>query len=147
MLNITSSDHNQLRLQSFRIKTCHDGVIKWKHFPRYWPFVRRTHRSPVNSLHKGQWRGVLMFSLICAWINGWVKKIERLVIWDAIVLIMTSLWCSHWILRVVTMDVILKRTIWLVFHNITKRFAMLNQFPIWLFSANRGVCFTVRYWG
>ena len=26
----------------------HDDVIKWKHFPRYWPFVR----SPVNSPHK-----------------------------------------------------------------------------------------------
>ena len=23
--------------------------------------------------HKGQWRGALMFSLICAWINGWVN--------------------------------------------------------------------------
>ena len=31
---------------------CHDDVIKWKHFPRYWPFVRGIHRSPVNSLHK-----------------------------------------------------------------------------------------------
>ena len=28
----------------------HDDVIKWKHFPRYWPFVRRIHRLPVNSL-------------------------------------------------------------------------------------------------
>ena len=35
----------------------HDGVIKWKHFPRDWPFVRGIHRSPVNSPHKGQWRG------------------------------------------------------------------------------------------
>ena len=26
--------------------------------------------SPVNSPHKGQWRGALIFSLICAWING-----------------------------------------------------------------------------
>ena len=26
--------------------------------------------------HKGQWRGVLMFSLICAWINGWVNSRE-----------------------------------------------------------------------
>ena len=26
----------------------HDDVIKWKHFPRYWPFVRRIHRSSVN---------------------------------------------------------------------------------------------------
>ena len=34
-----------------------DDVIKWKHFPRYWPFVRGIHRSPVNSQHKGQWRG------------------------------------------------------------------------------------------
>ena len=31
------------------------------------------HRSPVNSLHQGQWRGALMFSLICAWINRWVN--------------------------------------------------------------------------
>ena len=23
----------------------HDDVIKWKHFPRYWPFVRGIHRS------------------------------------------------------------------------------------------------------
>ena len=54
----------------------HDDVIKWKHFPRNWPFVRGIHRSPVNSPHKGQWRGVLMFSLICVWINGWVNNHE-----------------------------------------------------------------------
>ena len=54
----------------------HDDVIKWKHFPRNWPFVRRIHRWPVNSPHKGQWRGALMFSLICAWINGWVNNGE-----------------------------------------------------------------------
>ena len=52
----------------------HDDVIKWKHFPRYWPFVRGIHRSPVNSPHKGQWTGALMFSLICVWINGWVNN-------------------------------------------------------------------------
>ena len=44
----------------------HDDVIKWKHFPRYWPFGLRIHRSQVNSLHKGQWRATLMFSLIYA---------------------------------------------------------------------------------
>ena len=54
----------------------HDDVIKWKHFPRYWPFVRGIHRWPVNSPHKGQWRGALMFSLICAGINGWVNNGE-----------------------------------------------------------------------
>ena len=31
-----------------------DDVIKWKYFPRYWPFVRGIHRSPVTSPHKGQ---------------------------------------------------------------------------------------------
>ena len=39
----------------------HDNVIKWKHFPRYWPYVRGIHRSPVNSPHKGQGRGALIF--------------------------------------------------------------------------------------
>ena len=54
----------------------HDDVIKWKHFPRYWPFVRGIHRSPVNSPHIGQSRGALLFSWICAWINGWVNNRE-----------------------------------------------------------------------
>ena len=54
----------------------HDDVIKWKHFPRNWPFVRGIHWSAVNSPHKGQWCRALMFSLICAWINGWVNNRE-----------------------------------------------------------------------
>ena len=54
----------------------HYDVIKWKHFPRNWPFVRRIHRSPVNSPHKGQWRRALMFPLICVWVNDWVNNRE-----------------------------------------------------------------------
>ena len=54
----------------------HDDVIKWKHFPRYWPFLRGIHRSAVNSTQKGQWRGALMFSSIWVWINGWVNNRE-----------------------------------------------------------------------
>ena len=65
---VTSSAH--------RLSSSHDDVIEWKHFPRYWPFVRGIHRSPVNSPHKGQWRGALTFSLICVWINGWVNNCE-----------------------------------------------------------------------
>ena len=43
----------------------------WRHhFPRYWPFV------PVNSPHKGQWHGAVMFSLIYAWMNCWVNDCE-----------------------------------------------------------------------
>ena len=50
----------------------------WRHqmeiFPCYWPFVRGTHRSPVDSPHKGQWRGPLVFFFICAWTNGWANN-------------------------------------------------------------------------
>ena len=65
------------RLDCTRFNTCvthHDDVIKWKRFPRYWPFVRGIHRSPVNSPHKGLWRGALIFYLICTRINGWVNN-------------------------------------------------------------------------
>ena len=54
----------------------HDDVIKWKHFPRYWPFVRVIHRSPLNSRHKSQSRRALMFSLARSWKNGSVNNRE-----------------------------------------------------------------------
>ena len=59
-----------------KIKIQHDDVIKWKHFPRYWPFVLGIHRSPVNPSHKGQWRGALMFFLIYVWTNDWINNRE-----------------------------------------------------------------------
>ena len=59
-----------------RRMTNHNDVIKWKRFPRYWPFVRGIHRSQVNSPHKSQWRVALMFSFICAWNDGWVNNRE-----------------------------------------------------------------------
>ena len=49
----------------------------WRHsndFPRYWPFVWGIHRSPSNSLHKGQSREALMFPMMCTWTNGWVNN-------------------------------------------------------------------------
>ena len=58
------------------ISITQDDVIKWEHFPRYWPFVRGIHRSQVNSPHKGQWCGALVFSLSCVWINTWVNNGE-----------------------------------------------------------------------
>ena len=53
-----------------------DDAIKWKHLPRYCPFVRGIHRSTVNSPHKGQWGGAMMFSLISACMNAWVNNGE-----------------------------------------------------------------------
>ena len=80
---------------STHILSGHYDVIKWKHFLRYWPFVRGIHRSPVNSAHKGQWRGALMFPLICVWINGWVTNREAGDLRFAP--IMTSpWWLLHW---------------------------------------------------
>ena len=63
---------NHIAMQAMCINE-HDDVIKWKHFLRYWPFVPGIHRSPVNSPHKGRWRGTLIFSLICGWLNAWVN--------------------------------------------------------------------------
>ena len=47
----------------------------------------------VNSTHKGQWRGASMFSLICAWTNGWVNNRGAGDL-RHIAPIMTSLWCE-----------------------------------------------------
>ena len=66
---IPSSWKNWNRKRKFQ-NSVHDNAIKQKHFPRYWTFVRGIHRSPVDSLHKDQWRGSFMFSLIYAWTNG-----------------------------------------------------------------------------
>ena len=88
------------KLINLDLFNAHNGVIKWKYFPRYWPFMRGIHRSPLDSPfvrgihrspldspfvrgihrlpldspHKGQWCRALMFSLICAWRNSWVNN-------------------------------------------------------------------------
>ena len=76
LVKISNLFYQCLSLNVF-FRAGHDDVINWKHFPRHWPFVLGSHRSPVNSWHKGQWRGALMFSLICAcalicacWVNN-----------------------------------------------------------------------------
>ena len=57
---------------------CGGPISRWRHqmetLSALLPFVRGIHRSPVNSPHKGQWRGALMFSLICTRINSWVNN-------------------------------------------------------------------------
>ena len=50
----------------------------WRHqmeiFSALLAFCAGNSPVPVNSPHKGQWRGALMFSLICAWANSWVNN-------------------------------------------------------------------------
>ena len=68
-INITSSHRGQMTHICVRkLDQFNDEVIKWKHFPRNWPFVR--------GIHKSQWRWALMFSLIYVWINDWVNNRE-----------------------------------------------------------------------
>ena len=86
----------------------HGDVIKWKKFPRYWPFVRGIHWSPVDSLHKGQWRGALMLYLMCAWSNDWVNSLDAGDLrrhgahCDVIVMGTTKM---HWLLSKVVNDI------------------------------------------
>ena len=56
--------------------SCHDDIIKWKHFPRNWPFVRGIHRSRWIPHTKASDAGLWCFCLICVWINGWVNNRE-----------------------------------------------------------------------
>ena len=80
----------------------------WRHqmetFPRYWPFVRVIHRSPVNSPQKGQWRGALMVSLICAFNKrlsiqswGWGLETPSRSLWRHCNEIFTGVWTSMFI--------------------------------------------------
>ena len=73
-LNVMLTLHCPPWTRTCPLCSCHIDTVN--HFPRYWPFVRGIHRSPVNSPHKSQWRGDLMFSLICVWINSWVNNRE-----------------------------------------------------------------------
>ena len=93
----------------------HDDVIKWKDFPRYWPFVRGIHRSPVNSPHKGQWRGALVFSLICVWINGCVNNCEAGDL---------RRYCAHYDVGVMDLDVML---LWLKWRQVNRSIRCNNK--------------------
>ena len=105
----------------------HDDVIKYIHFPPHWPFLRGIHRCPVNSPSKGQWRGALMFTLICARINGWVNNREagdlrcNRAHYDVIVMIALPGTSIHWAVRrliarsrheAVRLDVLMSISLW-----------------------------------
>ena len=46
----------------------------WKYFPRYWPFLRGIHRSPVHSPHKGRVTGSFGVCLDVHWTSGWANS-------------------------------------------------------------------------
>ena len=70
------------------LRNFHDDVIKWKHFPRYWPFCAGN--SPVTDDFRLQRLVTRSFDVIFHFrLNKRLSK--QLVIWEAIALIMTSL--------------------------------------------------------
>ena len=52
----------------------------WRHqmetFSALLAICARNSPVPVNSPHKGQWCGALMYSLICVWMHDWVNNRE-----------------------------------------------------------------------
>ena len=86
-LKTTAWNNNDTILWSNRFNK---SLVKLQSAYTHWPWWRHQMETfsallalcagnstvPVNSPHKGQWRGALMFSLIYAWINDWVNNRE-----------------------------------------------------------------------
>ena len=57
-----------------------NDIARWRHqmetFSALLALCAGNSPVPANSPHKGQWRGALMFPLICVWINDWVNNRE-----------------------------------------------------------------------
>ena len=117
-------------------------VIKWKRFPRYWPFVWGIHMSSVNSPHRGQWRGALMFSLLCAWINAWENNREagdlrgNRAYYDVIMIYIVYVWykitCSLWVIHESNLTNNYD-TINSIIHTMTISSKSINRFNIIIF--------------
>ena len=67
--------YNQMLLISWRCKVYHNYVIKWKHFPRYWPIVRGIHQSRWNPRARPVTRSFDVFFYLRL-NNGWVNNRE-----------------------------------------------------------------------
>ena len=86
---LKSAAHLGLDLRYIELSLCQGKVITSYEILGVWGNSWWRHQMESFSAllaicpHKGQWRGALMFSLICAWINRWVN-IGRLMIWDAV---------------------------------------------------------------
>ena len=66
-----------MSLYNFLVNRCiHDDVIKWRHFLRYWPFMRGIYWSPVNSHTRSVTRSFDVF------FNQRLNKRLRKQLWD-----------------------------------------------------------------
>ena len=76
MPQIQTTTSNVIEWESLSLTVSHDDVIKWKHFPRNWPFVRGIHRSRWIPHTKASHTELWCFFFICVCINGWVNNRE-----------------------------------------------------------------------
>ena len=74
----------------YHYRLCYLKIIKCKHFPSHSP-------------HKGRWHGALIFSLMRAWMTGWVNNREAGDLWhyrahyDVIVMCLCAGMCGGWV--------------------------------------------------
>ena len=94
-----ASIHNRLN-PSISMMTSSNGKI-FRVTGSFRVIVPRIHRSPGNCTQKGQWSGALMFSLICASINGWVNTHEACDLrrhrhqYDVTLMSWEQVWTNH----------------------------------------------------
>ena len=112
---------------------------------------------PGESPHKGQWRGALMFSLICARINGWVNNRENGSLrrhrthYDVIVM-MCLLVVLCWLTQIITdeIETVVGKQIWqtsdfLAFvnwRNIICRYMQIGDISKWVKMCIFEMCLT-----
>ena len=76
--SLTEMDSEKIHVNYTSVFSLEICLPWWRHqmetFSALMAFRRGIHRWHVNSPHKGQWRGALIFSLICAWIKSWVNN-------------------------------------------------------------------------
>ena len=104
------------------------------HSLRYWPFVQGIHQSPVNSAHKGQWRGALMFSLICAWTIGWVNSRDA-----------SDLRCAHY--DVIVIGLCMSCTTMAVRKNCATALVQLHGIPLAILRHIPCTLANLTHWG
>ena len=133
-----SNDENWIKIQLFSLlpfentvykmlvsllrPRCDKGTAWWRHQMETFSALLAicAGNSPVNSPHKGQWRGALMFSLISAWINGWVNNREAGDL-RGNPPIMTSLW---WSSEPALLISLCQCDVYITFHEICTRFML-----------------------
>ena len=86
---------------ALHFKIHHDDVIKWRHFPRNWPFVREITGPRWIPRTKASDAELWCF-FICAWINRWVNNGEAGDLrryrahYDVIVMTFDITCCHRW---------------------------------------------------